>query len=308
MPLPRRTFAATATVALLAAAGVTAAVAADPAPAPPPAIAFLANGRVPADALAAGPIAGQLGAPIYTTEQASLPDSTATALDTGDPELVIVLGGPVAISDHVIDQVETATGLAATDQPTPAGGIVRAAGPDRFATAAAVADLLAAYDPAYLPVTAQAVDADTLDGKHASAFVEEGDPIDAETLDGTDGSDFARGLFAVVDSDGTVRAGSHLTTTGNVHVSDGWYVLEFDPGRDLLRRDRLLRVPQRHVVVEQPDHLRDEGRRQPQRRPGDGGRADRALPERRPGLHRGGRPLRRRRHVLSLRPETPTNR
>ena len=134
----------------------------------------------------------------------------------------------MAISDHVIDQVETATGLAATDQPTPAGGIVRAAGPDRFATAAAVADLLAAYDPAYLPVTAQAVDADTLDGKHASAFVEEGDPIDAETLDGTDGSDFARGLFAVVDSDGTVRAGSHLTTTGNVHVSDGWYVLEFD--------------------------------------------------------------------------------
>ncbi len=181
MPLPRRTFAATATVALLAAAGVTAAVAADPAPAPPPAIAFLANGRVPADALAAGPIAGQLGAPIYTTEQASLPDSTATALDTGDPELVIVLGGPVAISDHVIDQVETATGLAATDQPTPAGGIVRAAGPDRFATAAAVADLLAAYDPAYLPVTAQAVDADTLDGQHSSAFQPAGDYLPAST-------------------------------------------------------------------------------------------------------------------------------
>ena len=154
---------------LLAVGGVTAAIAADPAPAPPPAIKLhLANGRVPADALAAGPIAGQLDAP-HLHHRAGQPAQApaATALDTGDPELVIVLGGPVAISDHVIDQVETATGLAATDQPGPAGGIVGTAGPDRFATAAAVADLLAAYDPAYLPVTAQAVDADTLDGKQA---------------------------------------------------------------------------------------------------------------------------------------------
>ena len=120
MPLPRRTFAATATVALLAAAGVTAAIAADPAPAPPPAIAFLANGRVPARTpWPPAPSPDSSAPPYYTTEQASLPDSTATALDTGDPELVIVLGGPVAISDHVIDQVETATGLAASDQPTP---------------------------------------------------------------------------------------------------------------------------------------------------------------------------------------------
>ena len=96
---------------------------------------------------------------------------------------------------------------------------MRAAGPDRFATAAAVADLLAAYDPAYLPVTAEAVDADTLDGKHADAFASTGhdhdsdylaadgkaqtaghadSADDADTLDGMDSSDFTAATSPLV--------------------------------------------------------------------------------------------------------------
>lgn len=200
----RRTFAATTTVALLAAAGAAAAVAADPAPNPPPRIAFLANGHVPADALAAGPIAGQLGAPMYTTARGDLVDATRSALKGYDPELVIVLGGTVAISDEVVEEVEDATGLAYTDVATPDGGVVRAAGGDRFSTAAAVARLLAAYDPAFLPVGAAAVDADTLDGRDSSAFLPADGKAadaahadtatradDAASLDGRDASTFA---------------------------------------------------------------------------------------------------------------------
>lgn len=191
MHTARRTLVATGTVTILAAAGVTAAIAADPAPAPPPRIAFLANGIVPADALAAGPIAGQLGAPMYTTQPDALSSAAATGLDDYDPELVIVLGGPVAIHDTVIDQVEAATGLTETADATPAGGIVRAAGGDRFDTAAAVADLLAAYNPAYLPINMRAVDADTVDGKHASAFLAaNGTAANADSLDGKDSTEF----------------------------------------------------------------------------------------------------------------------
>ena len=145
----RHTFTATIVVALLAIAGVTAAIAADP---PPPRIVFVANGRVPADALAAGPTAGQLGAPIYTTEQDSLPQATSDALDAYNPQLVIVLGGPVAISDNVVNAIAAVTGLPTVDPtPPPSSGVVRAAGADRFATAAAIGDLLGDYNPAALP-------------------------------------------------------------------------------------------------------------------------------------------------------------
>ena len=165
----RHTFTATIVVALLAIAGVTAAIAADP---PPPRIVFVANGRVPADALAAGPTAGQLGAPIYTTEQDSLPQATSDALDAYNPQLVIVLGGPVAISDNVVNAISSVTGLAVVDpSPPPSSGVVRAAGADRFATAAAIGDLLGDYNPAALPADAQAVDSDLLDGKDSSEFL-----------------------------------------------------------------------------------------------------------------------------------------
>lgn len=117
-----QTLVAAGLIALLATAGVTAAIAADPADPPPPRIAFQAN---------------------Y------------------DPALVVVMRGPVAISDAVVAAVAEATQLDVVDAaPTPDTGVVRAAGGDRFETATVVADLLAAYAPAYLPVGRQAVDAD----------------------------------------------------------------------------------------------------------------------------------------------------
>ncbi|MBW3551717.1 MAG: signal peptidase I, partial [Proteobacteria bacterium] len=91
---------------------------------------------VPADALAAGPIAGQLGAPMYTTQPDSLSPAAATGLDDYDPELVIVLGGPVALSAQVRDQVREA-----------GYGVERLAGPARYDTAVAVAERLDRISP-----------------------------------------------------------------------------------------------------------------------------------------------------------------
>lgn len=224
----RRTIVATSMAAVMAVAGVTAAIAADPAPAPPPKIAFLANGIVPADALAAGPIAGQLGAPVYTTHQDTLPAGTATALDDYDPELVVVMGGPVAISDTVVNQVSAATGLpTVAPSPVPASGVVRAAGGDRFETATIVADLLAAYAPAYLPVDLQAVDADLLDGKDSTEFLGKAEKAaDAELLDGQDSAAFQSSLlWAMVDSDGTIVAQSGGIST--ISSGGGGFYLDF---------------------------------------------------------------------------------
>lgn len=191
---------------------------------PPPRIAFLANGIVPADALAAGGIAGQLGAPLFTTTQDVLQVAARDGLVALDPELVIVLGGPVAISDAVVAEVADATGLTVTTAEAARDGIVRVAGGDRYETARAVAELLTSYAPAYLPVGATArgaVDADLLDGLDATAFAladractagqvvtgiaADGTPTctavsgggdgvdggDAETLDGLDSTAFA---------------------------------------------------------------------------------------------------------------------
>lgn len=210
---------------------------------PPPKIAFLANGINPADALAAGGIAGQLGAPLFTTRPDVLEEAAKTGIVAYDPELVIVLGGPIALAESVLTELAAATGLAVVPAiPVPAEGIVRIAGEDRFSTAAAVAGLLAAYNPAYLPVDATALgaiaadtaseadNADTLDDLDSTAFaladqscsagqvvtgiaadgaptcaVDNADGGDADALDGLDASSLIRvaGHFDSTDFVGT---------------------------------------------------------------------------------------------------------
>ncbi len=78
----------------------------------------------------------------------------------------------MAISDNVVNAIASVTGLPTVDPtPPPSSGVVRAAGADRFATAAAIGDLLGDYNPAALPADAQAVDSDLLDGKDTSEFL-----------------------------------------------------------------------------------------------------------------------------------------
>lgn len=140
---------------------------------PPPRIAFLANGINPADAVAGGSIAGQLGAPVFTTRPDTLEDAARSGIVAYGPELVIVLGGPGAISDDVLLALSDATGLAIVpaSASTPQAGITRVAGATRYDTAAAVADLVAAYAPAYLPVAATALEATELSPSPYTAVV-----------------------------------------------------------------------------------------------------------------------------------------
>jgi murein DD-endopeptidase MepM/ murein hydrolase activator NlpD len=79
------------------------------------------------DALTSGWYGAVTGAPVLLTDHDRLPQTTAAALD-GIDEAVIV-GGAVAVSDAIADEIAELVGT-----------LRRLAGPDRFGTAAAVAD------------------------------------------------------------------------------------------------------------------------------------------------------------------------
>lgn len=91
----------------------------------------LARGRDFPDALAGGPLAHQLGAPLLLTDTAVLPDVTAQALAALGASRVRVLGGPAAVSKEVVDDLR-ARGLT----------VDRLSGADRAATASAIAQAL----------------------------------------------------------------------------------------------------------------------------------------------------------------------
>ncbi len=195
----RLSFTAGLVVLLLSAAGL-AAVAAGPAN-PPPRIAFVARGDGTsfADALTVGPVAGQLGAPLFTATPTTLPAESAAALQSYAPELVIVAGGTAAVGDAVMTQIRTATGL-------PADKVIRAFGANRYGTAAALSDLLSSidgveYDPAYLPITDTAADSDLLDGLDSTAFLRTtAKAADSDLLDGLDSTAFLRTTAKAADA------------------------------------------------------------------------------------------------------------
>jgi len=166
---------------------------------PPPKIAFVTtNANVAPDALTVGPMAGRLGAPLFITNKDTLGEDTKDALVAYGAELIIVAGGPNTVTDAVLAQISAATGLAIKDfDDKPATGIIRAFGSGRDQTAAKLSELIANYNPSFLPVDATAlgaVDADTLDGKDSTAFLGTTDKAaDADKLDGLDSTDFVAG-------------------------------------------------------------------------------------------------------------------
>ncbi len=97
-------------------------------------VAFVATPGDFADALSAGPAAAELAGPILLAGQ-DLPGATAEELARLRPARVVVVGGTAAVSDDVAAQLGSFTD----------GDVDRLAGPDRFATSAAVS--AAVFEP-----------------------------------------------------------------------------------------------------------------------------------------------------------------
>jgi len=107
-------------------------------------LAVLASGENYPDALAANYLAGRSGlaTQILLTEQAALPAQTTTALRLAGVSQVVIVGGPVAVSQAVADQL-AATAAYACGGTKPTGtnlSVSRIAGATRFDTAAAIAE------------------------------------------------------------------------------------------------------------------------------------------------------------------------
>ncbi len=160
---------------------------------PPPRVAFVADGRNPADALAAGPIVGQVGGVLCTTSASGLSEGTVACLSEFDPELVVIVGGTGALPATLEDEIAAAVGLDASD-------IVRAAGADRYRTAQELGSLLGdlGLNTAYLPVDGKAASAVAAD--HATTASTAASASDADTLDGMDSSEFLSGPIRIAHS------------------------------------------------------------------------------------------------------------
>ena len=91
--------------------------------------AFVATGQNFPDALAGGALAAQLGSPLLLVRSSSIPDATRAELQRVRPDEIYVFGGTAAVSDAVVAQLRP---YAASTS------VVRIAGANRYATAAAI--------------------------------------------------------------------------------------------------------------------------------------------------------------------------
>jgi putative cell wall-binding protein len=102
---------------------------------------FLATSLNFPDALAGGPLAARLSAPILLTGPGELAEPTRVQLDRLKPKTVVVLGGTAVVPQAVADAAAAAAGGAS---------IQRLSGADRYATAAAIAERYPSAARAYL--------------------------------------------------------------------------------------------------------------------------------------------------------------
>jgi putative cell wall-binding protein len=116
-------------------------------------VAYVATGATFPDALAAAPAAAKAGGPVLLTARDSLPSVTAAELSRLKPGKIVLVGGTGVISDNVRRAVGAYT----------SGSVVRLAGADRYATAAAVsrASFAAGVPVAYVATGAAFADAES---------------------------------------------------------------------------------------------------------------------------------------------------
>jgi putative cell wall-binding protein len=91
-------------------------------------VAYVTTGENYPDALAGSVAAGLEGGPVLLVTRNAIPSATARELARLRPAHIVVVGGPAAVSNAVVQ------GLV----PYAPGGVRRIAGADRYATAAAV--------------------------------------------------------------------------------------------------------------------------------------------------------------------------
>lgn len=91
-------------------------------------VVYVASGRDFPDALAAAPLVTREGSALLLVDPDVVPGVVATELTRLDVDRVVVLGGPAAVSDQVVTQLEQISGTPAT----------RLAGMDRYQTAVAI--------------------------------------------------------------------------------------------------------------------------------------------------------------------------
>lgn len=91
---------------------------------------FVTTGRAFPDALAVGAASAALQLPILLTEPDVLPSSSLSAIEAMSPERIFVVGGPMAVSDQVVDELSAVA------------PVERLGGANRYQTAAIVADAL----------------------------------------------------------------------------------------------------------------------------------------------------------------------
>lgn len=102
--------------------------------------AFIAVGTGFADALAGAPAAALLDSPLLLVRTDTITDATSAELSRLQPQRIYILGGPGVVSDAVAAQLDGYT----------TGPVHRLWGPDRYATAAAVARGFFASQPAFV--------------------------------------------------------------------------------------------------------------------------------------------------------------
>lgn len=95
-----------------------------------PETVYLASGEQFPDALSVAALAGQQGNALLLTHQGSLPSVTRDALTRLRPERVVIVGGPAAVSESVVDSVRPLT---------TSSTVARWAGANRYETAAEIA-------------------------------------------------------------------------------------------------------------------------------------------------------------------------
>lgn len=92
-------------------------------------VLYVASGADFPDALSIGALAGREHAPLLITRPDELVDVIATEVDRLDPGRIVVIGGPNAVQDQVLDAL----------RPYTSGTVTRITGSDRYQVSAAIA-------------------------------------------------------------------------------------------------------------------------------------------------------------------------